>query len=145
MQLKQRLRINKGDTDPTHNEDNTDLTMTRAASVDEYLATLTDIEREASKLRDENTLLMQQLVEKKVEYAMMQEEFVKTRRSLIRAVERQAHLSKKIDDIRDGPVVASSGGIGGTDHALVTVNAKRKLTMFRTGRVWSAAVSNGTR
>lgn len=114
-QLKQRLRI--GDS-----------------GGDDWLAALGDIEREAGKLRDENALLMQQLVEKKVELAEVQEEFVKTRRTLVRSMERQAHLSKKIDDIRDVP----------EDRALATTDAKRKLTMLRTGRLWSAAV-NGTR
>lgn len=106
----------------------------RASSLDDCLAALGDIEREAGKLRDENSLLMQQLVEKKVELAEVQEEFVKTRRTLVRSMERQAHLSKKIDDIRDDP----------EERALATTDAKRKLTMLRTGRLWNAAV-NGTR
>lgn len=121
-QLKQRLRIRGGEGERG------------TASMDDCLAALGDIEREAGKLRDENALLMQQLVEKKVELAEVQEEFVKTRRTLVRSMERQAHLSKKIDDIRDVP----------EERALATTDAKRKLTALRTGRLWSAAV-NGTR
>lgn len=67
-----------------------------------------EAEVEMMRLREENEALMDSLVRTKVELADTQGDYLKTKRAMIRAVEKQALLSEKIDLLKEA---LAEGGV----------------------------------
>lgn len=66
----------------------------------DFIESLVEAQAEVDHLRDENVSTMKQLVMKKVELAETQEEVTKTKRALIRAVNKQMTLAYKLDEVK---------------------------------------------
>ena len=65
------------------------------------------------RLREENDSLMEALVHAKIEAAEAQGEYLKTRRALLRSIEKQAGMASKIDELRDAFREGNTAGMTG--------------------------------
>ncbi|CAL8471705.1 g11247 [Coccomyxa elongata] len=72
----------------------------RFSGIGHVYAGLSDEEVEVMRLREENETLMETLVRTKVELAETQGDYLKTRRALLRSVEKQAHMSERMDSVK---------------------------------------------
>lgn len=68
--------------------------------VGRVVAGLSEEEVEVMRLRDESATMMETLVRAKVEAAEVQGDYLKTRRALIRAVEKQAAMAERLDALK---------------------------------------------
>ncbi|KAK9807878.1 hypothetical protein WJX72_011993 [[Myrmecia] bisecta] len=81
----------------------------RRANMSGVIAGLSDEDMEVIRLREENEALMESLVRAKVELAETQGDYLKVKRSFIRAIEKQAELTEKVDELKhtiDGQALA---------------------------------------
>ncbi|KAK9918082.1 hypothetical protein WJX75_001065 [Coccomyxa subellipsoidea] len=72
----------------------------RFSGIGHVYAGLSDEEVEVMRLREENETLMETLVRAKVELAETQGDYLKTRRALLRSVEKQAHMAERLDCLK---------------------------------------------
>ncbi|BDA47090.1 probable Laminin-like protein epi-1 at N-terminal half [Coccomyxa sp. Obi] len=72
----------------------------RFSGIGHVYAGLSDEEVEVMRLREENETLMETLVRTKVELAETQGDYLKTRRALLRSVEKQALMSERLDSVK---------------------------------------------
>ncbi|KAK9825855.1 hypothetical protein WJX81_004552 [Elliptochloris bilobata] len=68
--------------------------------VGRVVAGLSEEEIEVMRLRDESATMMETLVRAKVEAAEVQGDYLKTKRALIRAVEKQAAMAERLDALK---------------------------------------------
>ena len=80
--------------------------------VGRVVAGLSEEEVEVMRLRDESATMMETLVRAKVEAAEVQGDYLKTRRALIRAVEKQAAMAERLDALKTAIFEGASSHAG---------------------------------
>lgn len=78
------------------------------------------------RLREENESLMEALVRTKIEAAESQGEYLKTRRALLRSIEKQAGMASKIEEMRDAFRDGNTAGVTG----LLDAAGKQRLASY---------------